>query len=295
MKSNSLIVAILIGAAVVVVLGANTFFVVRETQNALVLRLGEVRKVITESPGLKIKTPFIENVVYVDSRNLELDQAPREIVAADQERLVVDSFARFRITNPLLFYQSVNNETTARQRLSSLLDQSLRRVLGSVNTEEIISGKRAELMLQIGTSLRSGAERLGIEVLDVKVRRVDLPAENSQAVFDRMRTDRVQQAEQIRAEGEEESRRIRALADREATEIEANAREEGEKIRGAADGERNATFAQAYGKDPDFFAFYRSLLAYEEAIAEGDTTMVLSPDSEFFRFFGDQNGGRPAQ
>jgi len=293
MRSNSAIAVGLVAIVALIVLGANTLYIVKETQHALVLRLGEVREVITNSPGLKLKTPFIENVVFVDDRNLELDQPPREIVAGDQERLVVDSFARFRITNPLLFYQSVNNEAIARQRLAALLDQSLRRALGEADTEDIISGQRAQLMLRIAESLRAGAARLGIEVLDVKIRRVDLPEENSKAVFDRMRTDRVQQAEQIRAEGEEESRRIRALADREVTEIEAEAREESEKIRGAADGERNAIFAAAYGKDPEFFAFYRSLLAYEEAMAEGDTTVVLSPDSEFFRYFGDQSGVRP--
>ncbi|MEM6851967.1 MAG: protease modulator HflC [Pseudomonadota bacterium] len=291
MKSNSLIAVGLILLIALAILASNTFYIVGEKQHAIVLRLGEPRDVVKDDPGLKFKTPFIENVVYLDNRNLMRDQPEREIVAADQERLVVDSFALFRITDPLLFYQRVNNEDVGRQRLSSLLDRSLRLVLGSVETEDIISGKRAELMRRIRDSLSAGAEQLGMEVLDVKIRRVDLPEENSNAVFDRMRTDRVQQAEQIRAEGEEQSRRIKSEADRKVTEIEAEAREESEKIRGQADGERNAIFAAAYGKDPEFFGFYRTLLAYEEAIAKGgDTTVVLSPDSQFFRYFSNQSG-----
>ncbi|MEM8986399.1 MAG: protease modulator HflC [Pseudomonadota bacterium] len=293
MKNQSLPI-IIIGAAVISLIAVSQiFFTVPETSQALVLRFGEVRRVHQEA-GLKWKYPLIESYIYIDKRNLELDQDQQEVVAADQERLIVDAFARFRITEPVLFYQSVNNEVVGRQRLSTLMDQSLRSVLGTVNTEDIISGQRAELMGRIQSSLEGGARRLGMEVLDVKIRRADLPPENSQAVYGRMQSERQQEARQIRAEGQEESLRITSSADADVIEIKAKAEEEAQKLRGQADATRNAVFADAYGANPEFFSFYRSLLAYEQALASGDSTIVLSPDSEFFRYLGDING-RPGR
>lgn len=292
MKGGAIGILLLVFVGVLGFGASLVFFTVPESHQALIIRVGEVRAVVTE-PGLKMKIPFIENVVYLEKRNLELDQNPVEIVASDQERLVVDAYARFRITDPERFYESVNNETNARQRLSTILDRSLRQTLGEVNREAIISGQRAELMLQIRDLVKTAAAGLGIEILDVKIRRADLPDENSQAVYDRMRTDREQQAAQIRAEGEEEARTIRAQADREVVEILAEAQEQAQRMRGDADAERNRIFADAYNRDMEFFAFYRSLLAYEQSLQSGETTIVLSPNSEFFRYFSNISGRPP--
>lgn len=269
----------------------NTAFIVPETHSALVFRFGEPKSQYTEA-GLRIKTPFIETVQFIDKRNRNLDQNATEIIARNQERLIVDAFARYRITDPLLFYQSVRTEAQGENRLGSQLNDSMRAVLGSVTVDEIISERRSELMVRIRDLLSQSARPLGVEIVDVKILRADLPQTNSEAVFDRMIAERRQLAQQYRSEGNEQANQIRAQADRQVVEIKAEANEESEKIRGAADGERNAIFAAAYGKDPEFFAFYRSLLAYEEALQKGDTTILLSPDSEFFRYFSDLEGGR---
>ena len=284
-----ILLLLLAGGAVLVT--RMVFFTVPESHQALIIRFGDVRAVERDA-GLKFKLPW-ENVIMLEKRNLELDQKPIEVVADDQERLVVDAFARFRIVDPESFYESVNNETLARQRLSTILDRSLRQTLGAVRTEDIISGQRAELMLQILAVVKTAASSLGIEVLDVKIRRADLPEENSLAVYNRMRTDRQQQAAQTRAEGEEEARTIRAQADREVVEVLARAGEEAQKIRGDGDAQRNRIFADAYSRDIEFFSFYRSLLAYEEALQSEETTIVLSPNSEFFRYFKNVDGRIP--
>ncbi len=271
---------------------ANAAFIVPETRSAIVLRLGEPTNEYMNA-GLKIKTPVFENVLFIDKRNRELDQPEIEIIASNQERLLVDAFARYRIVAPLQFYQAVRDETTGESRLQSLMNQTVRRVLGEVSVDDIVSNERAALMIRIRDLLGESARPLGVEIIDVKIRRADLPAQNSQAVFQRMITERNQLAEQIRAEGNEAAKRVRAQADREATEIRAEAQEQSEKIRGGADAERNAVFAAAYGQDPEFFAFYRSLLAYEEALSDGEkTTIVLSPDSEFFRYLNNLEGRR---
>ncbi|WP_375207760.1 protease modulator HflC [Hyphococcus sp.] len=277
--------------AVVLVILFNSAFIVPETHSALVFRFGEPKNQYTEA-GLRFKTPFIENVRFIDQRNRNLDQEPTEIIARNQERLIVDAFARYKITDPLLFYQRVSNEERGERRLGSILEDSIRAVLGSVTVDEIISERRSELMGQIQEQLTTSARPLGVEIIDVKIRRADLPQTNSEAVFQRMIAERRQLAQQYRSEGNERANQIRAQADRQVIEIKAQAEEEAQKIRGAADAQRNAIFASAYGKDPEFFAFYRSLLAYEEALQDGETTILLSPESEFFRYFNNLQGNR---
>jgi membrane protease subunit HflC len=277
---------------VVVVIGFllyTSIFIVNPTQQALVLQLGRVDRVIQE-PGPQLKYPFVQNVVYLDKRILDLNMSPQEVIAADLKRLVVDAFARYRISNPVLFYQRVNNITTANQRLSTFLQSSLRSELGKASFEAIVRDDRSGLMEQIRQEVSQAASELGIEVVDVKIRRADLPDANSQAIFARMQTERQREATEIRAQGEEQSRRIRSRADRDATVLVAEANRDSEIIRGDGDAERNRIFAEAFSADPEFFAFYRSMQAYEAGLQSGDTSLVLSPDSSFFRFFKDPTG-----
>ncbi|MEL6364376.1 MAG: protease modulator HflC [Pseudomonadota bacterium] len=287
------IVALAVIAGIAILILQQTFFTVPEDKTALVLRFGEPRQEYVEA-GLKFKAPVIENVVMFDKRNRELDQPEIEILAANQERLVVDSFARYRIVDPLAFYRTVRDINAGEARMESLLEQALRQVLGSVTVQDIVTDRRAELMRRIRDGLRQTTEDIGVEIVDVKIRRADLPTQNQEAVFQRMRTERQQRAQQIRAEGNQKYQEITAQADREAVEIVAGAREQSEKIRGEADAERNKIFAEAYNRDPEFFAFYRSLLAYDQALktsdAGGQTTILLSPDNEFFRYFNDLQG-----
>lgn len=269
----------------------NAAFIVPETHSALVFRFGEPKNEYKEA-GLKFKVPFAESVSFIDKRNRNLEQEQTEIIARNQERLIVDAFARYRIVDPLKFYQSVRSEANGESRLAPQFDRSIRAVLGAVTVDEIISEKRSELMISIRDLLSESARPLGVEIIDVKIRRADLPQTNSEAVFQRMIAERRQLAQQYRSEGNEQANQIRAQADRQVIEITAKAEEEAQKIRGAADAERNAIFAAAYGKDPEFFAFYRSLLAYEASLQKGETTILLSPDSEFFRYFNNLQGRR---
>ena len=288
---NMPIAAVVAAAILVVFILLNSIFIVPESQSAIVLSFGNPQKQHSEA-GLKLKAPFVENFLFIDKRNRELDQDAIEIIVANQERLQVDAFARYRIIDPLLFYQSVRTEEFGDDRLKTQMNQTVRRVLGEATVDEIVSGKRTEMMVRIRQLLDASARQLGVEIIDVKIRRADLPLQNSQAVFQRMITERNQLAQQIRAQGNEESQKIQAQADREATEFRAVANEQSEKLRGAADAERNAVFAAAYGKDPEFFAFYRSLTAYEEALSKGESTILLSPDSEFLRYLNDVQGRR---
>ncbi len=287
------LIAIAIVVGVLAIVAQSIFFTVREDQSAIVLRFGDPRQEYVDA-GLKFKVPAVENVVYFSKRNIELDQPEIEILAANQERLVVDSFARYRIVDPLTFYRSVRDVPVGERRMKSLLEQTLRQVLGSVTVQAIVTDQRAELMQRIRDILRERTAEIGVEIVDVKIRRADLPEQNQEAVFTRMRTEREQRAQQIRAEGQQRYQEITAEADREAVEIVAAAREQSEKIRGEADAERNRIFAEAYNRDPEFFAFYRSLLAYDKALksndAGGQTTILLSPDNEFFRYFNDLEG-----
>jgi modulator of FtsH protease HflC len=275
--------------------GLQSVYTVSETEQALILRLGEPVDAVNESaepdPGLHFKTPFIMDVLIFDKRNLELDLDAEEILASDQERLIVDAFLRYRITDPLRFYQAFTEERRARIRLQQIMEDSLRGVIASIPSSDVISGQRAELMDRVQAAVEAQVEtgNFGIEVIDVRILRADLPQQIADNVFQRMRSERDQEAARIRAEGEQRATEIRADADRQATIIRAEARAEAERIRGEGDARRNAIYAQAYGQDPEFFAFYRSMQAYESAIIEG-TPIVIPPDSEFFRYFQSESG-----
>ncbi|TCT02487.1 protease modulator HflC [Aquabacter spiritensis] len=266
-------------------------FTVTQTQQALVLRLGNPLPPIT-TPGLHWKIPFIDTVVYIDNRILDLENPPQEVIASDQKRLVVDAFARYRISNPLKFYQSVGSIEAANSRLATVLNSALRRVLGESTFTRVVRDEREALMARINEQVNREAANFGITVVDVRIRRADLPEANSQAVFQRMQTERQREAAEIRAQGNEAAQRTRARAEREATIIVAEANSTGEQMRGEGDAERNKIFAQAYGQDPDFFAFYRSMQAFEASLRSNDTRLVLNPDSSlFFRYFSDPMGG----
>jgi len=270
-------------------------FVVNPTQQALVLTFGQIDRVVNQAgeddSGLKVKYPWpIQNVIYLDKRILDLNMSSQEVIAADLKRLVVDAFARYRIQNPVLFYQRVNNIPEANQRLSTFLQSSLRSVVAKASFEAIVRDDRSGLMEEIRTEVSQAASELGIEVIDVKIRRADLPEANSQAIYARMQTERQREATEIRAQGEEAARRIKSRADRDATVLVAEAKRDAEITRGDGDAERNKIFAEAFGADPEFFAFYRSMQAYEAGLKTGDTSLVLSPDSSFFRFFKDPAG-----
>jgi len=287
----------IVGVVVVAagILLTSSFFVVDQTEQALVLQLGEVRRVIRE-PGLNMKRPFIENVVYYDKRVLDFEPPPEEVIVSDQKRLVVDSYTRYAISNPLQFYQTAGNEAGMRARLSALVSGSLRRVLGSVTLNDILSEKRAAIMRQIRDDVAAEAKPFGITVVDVRLRRADLPVENSEAIYARMQSEREQQARQYRGEGAEAAQNVRANAERERTVILADAQRDGQRVRGDGDARAVKTYGDAFGQDKQFFAFYRSLQAYREALNGRDTSFVLSPEGHFFRFFGGWPGaaGAPA-
>lgn len=281
----------LIGLAVVAFLAVNSLFIVDERQRALVLQFGQVRGDPIETPGLYLKAPFIQNVVYYEDRILPLETSPLEVTPLDDRRLVVDAFARWRITDTVRFRQAVFDEAAALTRLERILNASLREVLGSVSSEALLSDQRNELMNRIGESARRNARELGVDIVDVRIRRADLPQQNLNATYERMTAERQREAADERARGAEAAQRVRANADRQALELVSEARRESEVIRGEADAKRNAIFAEAYGKAPEFFAFQRSMRAYETALKGDNSTMVISPTSEFFNYLKDPNGG----
>jgi modulator of FtsH protease HflC len=280
---------LLIALGALVVLAYSSLFTVHQTEQALVLQFGDPRRVVSE-PGLNVKMPFVQNVIFYDKRILDYDIPEAEVIASDQKRLVVDAFARYRITDPLKFRQTVVTLAGVDARLSTLLNAGLWQVLGKESFFAILSGERAALMNLIRDRVNAEAAQFGIEIVDVRIRRADLPEANSQAIYRRMQTEREREAREARAQGAEIAQRIRSRADREKTVLLAEARRDSEITRGKGDGERNRIFAEAVGKDPEFFAFYRSMRAYQEAFKPADTTMVLSPDSEFFRYFIDLSG-----
>jgi membrane protease subunit HflC len=278
---------VLLGAAAAI--AYLSFFIVNQTQTALVLRFGEPQQFITE-PGLYFKVPVTDNVEYFDKRILDIDLPSKEVIAADQKRLVVDAFARYKIIDSLLFFQSVTNEVGARNRLDSILDSAIRSILGGSDFFAVVKDKRSDLMQLIRQRVDAEAKSLGIQIVDVRLKRVDLPEANSQAVYERMKTERQREAAEIRAQGNEASKRIRANADRQVTVLIAEANRDAEQLRGAGDAERNRIYAEAFSKDPDFFGFYRSMQAYEEGLKSSDTRLVISPTSEFFQYFNDPSG-----
>ena len=271
-----------------------SLFIVHQNEQALVLEFGKPVKVIKD-PGLHWKVPVVQTVDYFDKRILDLDTRPQEVTASDQKRLVVDAFTRYRIVDSLKFYQTVRTEQRLRQTVESIVESSLRRVLGSVSFTDVVRDKREELMKRITQLVNEEGKDFGIEVVDVRIKRADLPEQNSKSVFDRMRSERQREAAEFRAEGAAAANRIRATADREATVIKAEATRKGETLRGEGDAERNRIFADAFGRDTDFFGFYRSMQAYEAGFKSGDTRMMLSPDSEFFRYFQNPMGNGAAK
>jgi modulator of FtsH protease HflC len=292
MKSPATGVVALILLFLVAIVGYSSLFAVQQTEQALVVRFGKPVNVATE-PGLYVKAPFIDTVIPVDKRILDLENPSQEVIASDQKRLVVDAFARYRIKDALKFYQSVGTVQAANLQLTTLLNAALRRVLGEVTFIQVVRDEREALMGRIRDQLDHEADGYGIQVVDVRIRRADLPEQNSQAVYQRMQTERQREAAEFRAQGGQKAQEIRSNADREATVIVAEANSKGEQTRGEGDGERNRLFADAYSKDPDFFAFYRSMTAYETGLKSSDTRFLLKPDSDFFRYFG-SSSGKPA-
>ena len=282
MKAAKFLVPAIILVGVVIF---QSLFIVQEISQAIVLQFGDPKKIVTKA-GLNFKLPFIQNVVYLDKRILNLDNDPEEVIAADQKRLIVDAFARFKIVDPLKFYISVGNERVARSRLSTIINSRIRGVLGTQELATLLSTDRARQMQIIQSQVNQEAQNFGINIVDVRIKRADLPPANSEAIYKRMQTEREREAKEFRAQGAEIAQKIRSTADKDVTVILAQANKKSEIMKGEGDGQRNKIFANAFGRDPQFFAFYRAMQAYEKALIGGETSLVLSPDSDFFKFFG---------
>jgi len=265
----------------------STFFIVKETHQAIVLQLGEPKKVYKDA-GLYFKIPLIQNVHFLDKRVIDIDAPAEEVIALDQKRIIVDAYAKFIINDPLKFYISVGNERIAQSRLASIINAKIRGVLGKENLVNLISTNRNKLMSQITKDVAEEAKDFGIDVIDVRIKRADLPSANSEAIFKRMQTERTREAKEFRAQGFEVGQTIKSIADKEVAIILADARKTAQITRGEGDGLRNKIFAEAFGRDPEFFSFYRAMQSYEKSLISGsETSLVLSPDSEFFRYFGE--------
>ena len=282
MKAGKILIPIIIVIAATIFF---SIFIVKEVNQAIVLQFGDPKRILLK-PGLNFKIPFIQNVVFLDKRILNLDTPPEEVIAADQKRLIVDAFARFKIVDPLKFYISVGNERVARSRLSTIINSRIRNVLGQQELQTLLSQDRTKQMALIQEGVNNEAENFGIKIVDVRIKRADLPQANSDAIFRRMQTEREREAKEFRAKGAEMAVTITSTADKEVTVILADAQKKSEIMKGEGDGQRNKIFADAFGQDPEFFAFYRSMQAYGKAFNAGETSMILSPDSEFFKFFG---------
>jgi len=283
MKINKLLLPFIVVVGFAIYL---SLFTVKEINQAIVLQFGDPKRIIAE-PGLQVKIPFIQNVVFIDRRILSLDPAPEEVIASDQKRLIVDAYARFKIVDPLKFYISVGDERVARSRLATIINSRLRGVLGKQSLATLLSEDRSKQMDIIQDDVNEEAEKFGINIIDVRIKRADLPQANSEAIYKRMQTEREREAKEFRAKGAEMAITITSTADKEVTVLLANAKKQSEIMKGEGDGQRNKIFAIAFGKDPEFFAFYRAMQAYEKALIGGDTSLILSPDSDFFKFFGD--------
>ena len=287
MIKSPIAISIILGVILITVL--STAFSVRETEQALVLQFGEPRAVITE-PGLNFKIPFVQDVRFFDKRVLDFDAPAMEIPTSDQKQVVVDAFARYRIVDPLKFYQTSNTELQMQSRLSSIMNQALRNEFGSVSLDVVMTPKRAELMEKFTKRVAKLSKDFGIDVIDVRIKRIDLPVENSQAIFRRMQTQREQEARKFRAEGDKESRRIKADADKTQRVIVANAKRTAEILRGEGEATAQATYNDAYGRDHEFFDFWRSMQAMQKGLNSKNTTYVGATKGDFFRYFGDMNG-----
>lgn len=277
-----------IAAVVLLVLGMSSTFIVHQTEQAIVLRFGNPVRVINE-PGLKFRLPLAETVERFDKRVLDSDPDAEEVIASDQKRLVVDAFARYRIVDPLRYYQTVSNERGLQARLERIINGTLRNVVGNVTLASVLSEERAAIMTEIQKQVQNEAKTFGIDVIDVRIRRADLPQANSEAIYARMKSEREREAKEFRAQGAELAQRIRARADRERTVLLADAAKQAQILRGDGDGQQVEIWAKAAGQDPDFFMFYRSMEAYRQSLS-GDTTLVLQPDSDFLRYFRDVQG-----
>ncbi|WP_417458759.1 protease modulator HflC [Kordiimonas sp.] len=282
MNAKSIVALVLL--AVLLFVGLNSVFVVDERKQAIVVQFGEPKRTVTE-PGLHFKTPMVEQVILLEKRAMSLDVPPQEVLASDQVRILVDSFARYRISDPLKRYQAARDERGAENLLRSVMESTVRQVLAQERMPEIVSGQRAELMKRISDLTNERAKTFGLEVVDVRLKRVDLPRENSEAIFRRMETERQREAADKRASGQRDAVKIKAAADRQVAELIAEAERQSQTIRGEADGQAVKIFAEAFGKDEDFFEFYRTMQAYRVALGKDDTRLVLSPDSEFFKLF----------
>lgn len=292
----------LIGVGIVIValglVASSSLFTVNEMQQALVLQFGEPKRVI-RTPGLNAKIPFIQNVVFIDRRVLDMDPPVEQVILADQKRLDVDAFARYRVTDPLRFFQSVGSEAVVEQRLNSVVNSALRRVLGNVTLLAVLSKERAGVMSDIREEVNREAGRFGVEIVDVRIRRADLPEGTSQSIFARMRSEREREASEARAQGQEQAQQIRSRAERERTVILAEAQREAQKLRGEGDNQSLRIIADATGRDPEFYAFYRSMEAYRKSLRPETTSLVIAPDGDFFRYFrslagrGNERQGAP--
>jgi membrane protease subunit HflC len=295
--SQTRLIAIAVAIFALLFIGLSATFEVRQTQQALLLRFGEPvpdRGLVTE-PGLHFKLPLIETVVTLDNRILDLESAKQEVLASDNQRLEVDAFVRYKIANALKFYQTVGSVAGADNQLASVLNSALRRVLGDANQTQIVRDEREALTARIRDQVNREAERFGVKIVDARIRRVDLPRQISEKVFDRMRTERAREAAEYRALGQQDAQQIRSSAQRDATVIVAEAQQQADTMRGEGEAERNRVFAEAFNKDPDFFAFYRSMQAYDAALKGKGARFVISPSSDFFRFFDQASGHKTGQ
>ena len=281
--------ALAVIAVILLIVGYSSLFQVYQTRQALVVRLGDPIRVVTQ-PGLHAKVPLVDTVIYIDKRILDLENSSQEVIAADQKQLIVDAFARYRVKDPLRFYQTVGTVEGANSRLAPFLNSALRAALGEATLTQVVREQREQLMARVREQLDREAQQFGVEVVDVRIRRADLPEQNSNAVYTRMKTEREREAQEFRSQGTQKAQEIRARADRDATVIVAEATSKAEQTRGEGDAERNRIFADAFNRDPDFFAFYRSMQAYETGLRANDTRMVIKPDSDFFRYFADPSG-----
>lgn len=291
MRAFLAFLVLLLGAAAAAIYASA--YIVHQNEQALVLEFGKPKRVV-QQPGLHWKLPLVETVDIFDKRILDLDTTTQEVTASDQKRLLVDAFARYKIVDPLKFYQTLRLESNVRSRLGPIVESALRRALGGATFQDLVRDKREALMKQIAKNVNEEGKDFGLEVVDVRIKRADLPEQNLKSVFDRMRAERLREAAEFRAQGTGEANRIKATADREVTVIKAEATRKGEELRGTGEAERNKIFADAFGRDPDFFAFYRSMQAYEQGLKPGDTRLVISPDSDFFKYFSNPQGTEPA-
>jgi membrane protease subunit HflC len=283
-KSVLIIFLILVGITI-----SQSLYILDQTRQSVVLRFGEAVN-FENTPGLKYKFPFIDNVIYFDTRLLDLNADPKEVISSDQKRLIVDAFAKYKIVDPLKFVQTVRNERMARSKLNSILESSIRQILGAEELKVVLlEGKRSDVMAKIQSNVNTEALSFGIEVVDVRIMRADLPAKNSQAIFYRMQSEREKEAREFRAEGSEEAQKITAKAERDKLIIVANAKRDADIIKGQADAKATQIFAKAYGKDINFYEFYKSMESYKNSIANNKTDLYLSPDNQFFKYFGNLN------